>query len=98
MGSFFVQEEGEADWQDGDDFPEEGRAGADLRGGGRSGQLRRGWRGMDKLLLPLGELPVLVHTLRCFRSCPWYDGDRVVTREDLIVPVGQLCRDYAWIR
>ena len=44
--------------------------------------------GIDKILEPLGELPVLVRTLQVFQSCD------VVTREDLIVPVSQLCREF----
>lgn len=50
--------------------------------------------GEDKLLLPLGEEPVLVHTLRALELCPLIQEIVVVTRSDLIVPVGQLCRDY----
>ncbi len=51
--------------------------------------------GRDKLLLPMGEEPVLVHTLRALEECPWIDEIIVVTRGDLIVPVSQLCRDCA---
>lgn len=51
--------------------------------------------GQDKLLLPLGEQPVLLHTLRALELCPYITEIVVVTREDLIVPIGQLCRDAA---
>ena len=51
--------------------------------------------GQDKLLLPLEEQPVLLHTLRALELCPYLAEIIVVTREDLIVPIGQLCRD-AW--
>ena len=49
--------------------------------------------GQDKLLLPLGEEPVLARTLRALELCPFITEIVVVTRRDLIVPVGQLCRD-----
>ena len=52
--------------------------------------------GRDKLLEPLGDQPVLVHTLRALDACPLIDEIVVVTRPDLIVPVGQLCRDCAF--
>ena len=51
--------------------------------------------GQDKLLLPLGEQPVLLHTLRALALCPYITEIVVVTREELIVPIGQLCRDAA---
>lgn len=51
--------------------------------------------GQDKLLLPLGEQPVLLHTLRALELCPHITEIVVVTREELIVPIGQLCRDAA---
>jgi len=51
--------------------------------------------GEDKLFLPLGEVPVLVRALRALESCPEICEIVVVTRPDLIVPVGQLCRDAA---
>ena len=51
--------------------------------------------GKDKLLPPLGEQPVLLHTLRALDACPYITEIVVVTREELIVPIGQLCRDAA---
>lgn len=50
--------------------------------------------GIDKILEPLDEIPVLVHTLRAFEQCALVQEVVVVTREDLIVPVSQLCRDF----
>lgn len=55
----------------------------------------RRMEGLDKILLPLDEIPVLVHTLRALSQSEFIHEIVVVTREDLIVPVGQLCRDYA---
>lgn len=52
--------------------------------------------GRDKLLECMGEQPVLVHTLRALDACPLIAEIVVVTRSDLIVPVGQLCRDCAF--
>ena len=51
--------------------------------------------GEDKLLLPLHDVPVLLWTLRALEGCPYITEIIVVTREDLIVPVGQLCREAA---
>ena len=51
--------------------------------------------GSDKLLMPLGEVPVLIRTLRALENCEEITEIIVVTREELIVPVGQLCRDAA---
>lgn len=51
--------------------------------------------GGDKLLLPLGDVPVLVRSLRALEACPDIGEIIVVTREDLIVPVSQLCKDAA---
>ena len=52
--------------------------------------------GRDKLLEPLGGQPVLVHTLRALDNCPLIAEIVVVTRPDLIVPLGQLCKDCAF--
>ena len=41
--------------------------------------------GIDKILTTLGDLPVLVHTLRVFEDCPDIAEVVVVTREDLLV-------------
>ena len=47
------------------------------------------------MLTTLGELPVLVHTLRVFQQCPDIAEIVVVTREDLMVEVGSICQDFA---
>lgn len=51
--------------------------------------------GMDKLMLPLDETPVIVYTLRAVQAVPSVGEIILVTREDLIVPMSQLCQDYA---
>lgn len=58
-----------------------------------AGSARR-MEGIDKILTPLGELPVLVHTLYAFEDCPDVTEVVVVTREDLLVEVGELCRQF----
>lgn len=59
-----------------------------------AGSARR-MEGIDKILTPLGELPVLVHTLYAFQDCPVVSEVVVVTREDLLVEVSRLCKDFA---
>ena len=46
------------------------------------GSARR-MEGVDKILAPLGELPVLVHTLMALQDSPCVKEIVVVTREDL---------------
>lgn len=50
--------------------------------------------GMDKILLPLGDVPILIRTLQALENCPLVQEIIVVTRQDLIVPAGQLCKDF----
>ena len=59
-----------------------------------AGSARR-MEGIDKMLASLGELPVLVHTLYAFQDAPAVDEVVVVTREDLLVEVSRLCREFA---
>ena len=58
-----------------------------------AGSARR-LEGIDKVLAPLGELPVLVHTIYSFQDCPRFDEIVVVTREDLLVEVSRICKDF----
>lgn len=58
-----------------------------------AGSARR-MEGIDKILTPLGELPVLVHTLYAFQDCDCFDEIVVVTREDLVEEVSRLCQEY----
>ena len=58
-----------------------------------AGSARR-MAGIDKILAPLGQLPVIVHTLYAFQDDPTIDEIVVVTREDLVVEIGRLCREY----
>jgi 2-C-methyl-D-erythritol 4-phosphate cytidylyltransferase len=47
--------------------------------------------GKDKLMEQVGGLPVIQRTLMALEECPYIDEIIVVTREDLIVPIGSLC-------
>lgn len=51
-------------------------------------------RGIDKALADLCGKPVLLRTLEAFEACERVDAIVVVTREDLIGTVEQLCRDH----
>lgn len=70
--------------------PEEPRCSAVIVSAG----LARRMGGIDKVLAPLGELPVLVHTLYAFQDCPVIHEIIVVAREDLVVDVGRLCKEF----
>ena len=48
--------------------------------------------GRDKLLLPLGNRPVLEHTLRAVNAAERVDEIILVTREDLMMPLADLCK------
>ncbi|NBI08523.1 2-C-methyl-D-erythritol 4-phosphate cytidylyltransferase [Colidextribacter sp. OB.20] len=61
-----------------------------------SAGLARRMGGIDKVLAPLGELPVLVHTLYAFQDCPVVEEIVVVAREDLLVEVGRICKDFVF--
>lgn len=51
--------------------------------------------GEDKLLLPLGEMPVILRSLRALEDSPYITEIILMTREEQIVPLSQLCRDAA---
>lgn len=52
-------------------------------------------QGIDKILTELDGIPVLARTLLALNDCPLIDEIVVVTREDLIAPIGSLCTDYS---
>lgn len=60
-----------------------------------AGSARR-MEGIDKILAPLGELPVLAHTLMAFQDCDVFQEIIVVTREDLLVEVSRLCKAFSF--
>lgn len=71
--------------------PAEPRCGAVVVAAGSSTRM-----GKDKILIPLEEEPVIVHTVRALELAPQITEIVVVTRQDLIVPVAQLCQDYGF--
>lgn len=52
-------------------------------------------QGVDKMMAQIGDRPVIAHTLGAFQTCPLVENVVVVTRSDLIVPIGELCKRYA---
>jgi len=54
--------------------------------------------GKDKIFLPVGNVPVLIQSLQPFESSPFIQEIIVVAREDRIVDVGRLCRDYGFTK
>lgn len=54
--------------------------------------------GVDKLFVSLGGMPVLARTLTTLESCACIDEIVVVTRQEKIVEVARLCRNYGIIK
>lgn len=50
--------------------------------------------GIDKVMAPLGGEPMVVRTVRQFQQCDVIREIVIVTREDLIVPIMDLCHDF----
>lgn len=50
--------------------------------------------GQDKILLQIGDLPVIVHTLKAFETIPEITEVIVVTREDLISEIAGLAKIF----
>lgn len=50
--------------------------------------------GLDKILLPLDGIPVLVYCLRNLAACDNISELIVVTRQDLLVPISELVKEY----
>lgn len=49
--------------------------------------------GRDKLMEPLGGQPVILRTLRALSDSPCVEEILVVTREELLIPIADLCRE-----
>ena len=54
--------------------------------------------GIDKIMAPLGGEPMIVRTVRAFQECDAITEIVVVTREDLILPVTELCSGFDKVR
>ena len=50
--------------------------------------------GIDKVMALLDGEPMIVRTVRTFQNCDAIKEIVIVTREDLIVPITNLCRDF----
>ena len=50
--------------------------------------------GIDKVMAPLDGEPMVVKTVRAFQQCDAIREIVVVTRPDLIVPIGDLCSGF----
>ena len=50
--------------------------------------------GIDKVMAPLEGEPMIRRTVRAFQNCEAVSEIVIVTREDLIQPIGELCKDY----
>ena len=50
--------------------------------------------GIDKVMAPLCGEPMIVHTVRAFQTCDAIREIVVVTRQDLVVPIMDLCHGF----
>ena len=50
--------------------------------------------GIDKVMASVGGEPMIVHTVRAFQNCEAIKQIIVVTRQDLIVPISDLCHQF----
>ena len=50
--------------------------------------------GIDKVMAPLGGEPMVVRTVRQFQTCDAIREIVIVTREDLLIPVSDLCHGF----
>ena len=50
--------------------------------------------GIDKVMAPLGGEPMIVHTVRAFQNSDAIREIIVVTRQDLVAPIMDLCHDF----
>ena len=54
--------------------------------------------GIDKVMAPLDGEPMICRTVRVFQNCDAIREIVVVTRQDLIVPIMDLCRDQSKVK
>lgn len=50
--------------------------------------------GRDKIMLPLGDRPVIAHTLAAFQNSEYIDEIIVVTKFDRLQEIADICHDY----
>ena len=54
--------------------------------------------GIDKVMAPLQGEPMIARTVRTFQECDAISEIVIVTREDLILPITNLCRDMGALK
>ncbi len=54
--------------------------------------------GIDKVMAPLKGEPMIARTVRQFQNCDAISEIIIVTREDLILPITDLCRDMGAVK
>lgn len=54
--------------------------------------------GIDKVMAPLGGEPMILHSVRTFSQCDAIKEIVIVTREDLVQDITDLCRQFAKVR
>jgi len=54
--------------------------------------------GIDKVMAPLGGEPMILRTARAFQECDAIREIVIVTREDLIVPIMDLCAKFQKVK
>ena len=52
--------------------------------------------GVDKIMAPLSGRPVISYTLEAFEECDRIRDVVVVTRSDLMVPIGEICGEFGF--
>ena len=50
--------------------------------------------GRDKIMMPLGDRPVIAHTLAAFQKCEYIDEIIVVTKFERLQEIADICNDY----
>ncbi len=54
--------------------------------------------GIDKVMALLSGEPMIVRSVRAFQNCEVIKEIVVVTREDLVIPVTKLCKDFSKVK
>lgn len=54
--------------------------------------------GIDKVMAPIQEEPMIVRTVRTFQNCEAIREIVIVTRQDLILPISDLCHGFDKVR
>ena len=54
--------------------------------------------GIDKVMAELEGEPMICRTVRTFQQCDAIKEIVIVTREDLVIPIGELCREMSKVK